>query len=196
MVERILLVRHAEAESNAANVLNGDPQVHVPLTGRGREQARALGDRLSDKEVHAVVTSEFPRAVETAQLATDGRDEIPTVVLPELNDPRGGAWEGRDLDDYLAWAAEAAPDDAPPGGESMRQVFARVAAAWVAILRRPERVLLVVGHGLPISVTLAAVRADLDDRSVYDRIENAQVFEVSRAELERATERIERAVAG
>ncbi len=194
MVARAFVARHAESESNAANVLNGDPSVAVALTERGRAQATELRAALRDEVLDLVVTSEFPRTIETADLVLGDR-VVPRVVLAELNDPRGGEWEGMDLDAYLRWAAAAGADDAPPGGESLRSVFARIASALRAIERRPEGVALVIGHGLPISTALAAVEGELDDRAVYPPVPHAVPFVLAREQLDLAARRIERAVA-
>ncbi len=57
---RLYLVRHAQAAP-------GEPDELRPLTREGREQARALGERLRDEEARpdAVVTSPLLRARET-----------------------------------------------------------------------------------------------------------------------------------
>jgi phosphohistidine phosphatase len=62
---KLLLVRHAEAAA-------GEPDALRPLTPRGREDARALGERLAAAGVRpaVVVTSPLLRARETgAELA-------------------------------------------------------------------------------------------------------------------------------
>ena len=84
MTERLLLSRHAESESNARREVNGTlGPVH--LTETGREQARALGEALAGEPIELCLTSEFPRTIETAALALEGRD-IRQVVLPGLNE--------------------------------------------------------------------------------------------------------------
>jgi phosphohistidine phosphatase len=57
---RLYLVRHAQAAS-------GEPDDLRPLTPEGREQARALGERLRDDDARpdAVLTSPLLRARET-----------------------------------------------------------------------------------------------------------------------------------
>lgn len=57
---RLYLVRHAQAAP-------GEPDELRPLTREGREQARALGERLRDEDVHpdALLTSPLLRARET-----------------------------------------------------------------------------------------------------------------------------------
>jgi phosphohistidine phosphatase SixA len=56
---RLFVVRHAEAAP-------GDPDELRPLTGAGRAAARALGDRLAEHELDAVLSSPLLRARETA----------------------------------------------------------------------------------------------------------------------------------
>ncbi|MEJ7569490.1 MAG: histidine phosphatase family protein [Gaiellaceae bacterium] len=56
---RLFLVRHAEAAS-------GQPDELRPLTAAGREQARALGERLASASPAIVLSSPLLRARETA----------------------------------------------------------------------------------------------------------------------------------
>ena len=56
---RLILVRHAHSDP-------GDPDELRPLSARGREEARALGERLAADAPDAVVSSPLLRARETA----------------------------------------------------------------------------------------------------------------------------------
>ena len=56
---RLILVRHAHSDP-------GDPDELRPLSARGREEARALGERLATERPDAVVSSPLLRARETA----------------------------------------------------------------------------------------------------------------------------------
>ena len=56
---RLFLVRHAHSDP-------GDPDELRPLSARGREQARELGERLAELAPALVVTSPLLRARETA----------------------------------------------------------------------------------------------------------------------------------
>ena len=56
---RLILVRHAHADP-------GDPDELRPLSVRGREEARALGEQLAAERPDAVVSSPLLRARETA----------------------------------------------------------------------------------------------------------------------------------
>jgi 2,3-bisphosphoglycerate-dependent phosphoglycerate mutase len=93
---------------------------------------------------------------ETADIALAGRD-VPRLVDPRLNDPRYGAFEGGDIEQYRGWAAAVTSAAVPePAGESRLAVVERYASAFQDLLRRPEDTVLVVFHSLPLSYALAA----------------------------------------
>ena len=188
-MENAILARHGETEINVRGTVNGDPAVAVALTDRGREQARRLGGLIADEPIELCVTSEFGRVIETADLALGGRD-VPRLVLPELNDVRYGEYEGRSFDDYLAWARSAQPEDVVTGGESRAQIARRYVRAFRTILARPERVVLVVTHGLPIEYVRNAV-AELDPTPVLDPAPFAEPYRLDAETLGRAIDRLE-----
>src|SRR3954471_11997879 len=120
-----ILSRHGESEFSARAALNGDVGVACPLTPRGREEARALGAALADEPLGLCVTSQFERAQETADEALRGRD-VPRLVLPAVNDPLYGPYEGGALEAYRAWATAAPSSAVPgPGGESRAAIVER-----------------------------------------------------------------------
>ena len=73
-MERAILVRHAESAASAKGLLNGDPYRYVPLTKKGRQQARHLGELLKEQPIGLGITSRFPRTRETADIALEGED--------------------------------------------------------------------------------------------------------------------------
>lgn len=154
-MERALFVRHGESEFSVKALVNGDPSVACGLTEVGRQQARQLGERLQGEPIGLCVVTEFPRTTETADLIL-GDLAVPRLVLPELNDPFYGDFEGKALADYRAWAASHGPEDAPPGGGETRLAIAsRYVRGFRILLERPESTLLVVCHSLPIAFALA-----------------------------------------
>jgi probable phosphoglycerate mutase len=189
-VERALLVRHGESVLSARRLVSGLADVRCPLTEEGVAQARALGEELVGKEIDLCVTSELERTRETADIALAGR-EVVRIALPELNDPLYGSYEGGPLDAYLAWAhASDSATEPPGGGEARRAIVARYARGFRTILERPERVVLVVTHSLPIAYVLLALAGRDPDRRV-PLVEYAKPHVVTRAELRRAVARLE-----
>ena len=188
MIE-VVLARHGEAESNAAGVMNGDPSLPVDLTETGRRQARELGRALSGEPIDLCVTTDFRRTVRTAELALEGRG-VPTRVVADLNDPLAGEWEGMSLEDYFVWARAASPHEAPPGGESLHEVTERYCRGFRTLLAGPERRVLAVIHGLPISIVLHAT-GEAEGRTIYPVVPNATPHRLDAGELGLAVERIE-----
>jgi broad specificity phosphatase PhoE len=188
-MEHVLLARHAESEFSVRGLTNGDPEIEVALTERGREQARALGERLAGTAIDLCATSEFQRAQETADLALEGRG-VPRLVVPELNDIRFGEFEGRLLADYRAWARAHGPEDEVPGGESRAESVRRYVTAWQTIVARPERTILVVAHSLPIRYVVNAAAGGFP-KPAMEQVPYAEALPLSAAELTQAVERLE-----
>jgi len=159
VTERLLLSRHAESESGVLGEVNGDLRFPSRLTGAGREQARALGRTLAGEEIDLCATSEFPRTVETADLALEGRG-VPRLVLPDLNEIGFGAFEGGPLADYRVWAvAHGSGEDGPGGAESRLGAARRFARAFRELIGREEPTVLVVVHALAIRYLLSGPAA-------------------------------------
>jgi broad specificity phosphatase PhoE len=75
----VILVRHAEKETDPA-VLNGRPDLAVPLSAAGKERAKALADRLKDAGVTAIYTSPADRTKQTAGPLADVLGITPKVI--------------------------------------------------------------------------------------------------------------------
>ena len=190
-MEQAILARHGESEFSARRLMNGDPAVEVGLTDAGREQAKRLGRLLAQTPIDLCVVSEFLRTRATADLALAGR-HVPRVVMPELNDPRAGSYEGGALDDYREWAHAHGPLEVPPGGgESRADVARRLARAYASVAARDEGTILVVGHSLPIAYALNAARGRNPTAKV-DLLDYGEPHSLSREELVRAAKVLER----
>jgi phosphohistidine phosphatase len=80
---QVFLIRHADAVPETLAL--GDPHRH--LTPHGREQARAIGDRLRwhDCEPTHLWSSPLVRAIQTAELVASGvHSTLPIEALPAL----------------------------------------------------------------------------------------------------------------
>jgi probable phosphoglycerate mutase len=183
-VRRLLAARHGESELSAKALVNGDPGVACPLTELGRGQARALGAALADERIDLCVVTEFERVRETAALALAGRD-VPFLVLPELNDPRYGEFEGGSIVVYREWAWARGPLDAPKGGENRGELAGRYARGFRTLADRPEDTTLLVAHSLPLAY-LRDAAGGTAPRSRMDMVDYAQVLRLEAAEVERA----------
>lgn len=115
----ITLVRHGETEWSASGKHTG--RSDIPLTAKGEEAARKLGDRLRDKSFAAVWSSPSSRACRTAELAG-----FAVEVKPDLAEWDYGAYEGLKTKEILVerpgWSLFR---DGCPGGESVAEAGAR-----------------------------------------------------------------------
>lgn len=151
---RWFLVRHGQTDWNAAGRAQG--QLPAPLNATGHAQAQAIAARLRPERFTAVYASDLRRVTQTAAPIMRGRN-VPLTTLPALREKSLGVWEGLTFAEIEAkyadqYAALFSGDDswAPPGGESDRQLFERVAAGVERLLEthgRDEGDLLVVAHG-------------------------------------------------
>jgi broad specificity phosphatase PhoE len=187
---RAILARHGESVFSARGLLNGDPAVPGGLTAAGLEQARVLGEMLSDQAIDLCVTSELERTIATADEALCGR-EVPRLVIPDLNDPRYGPFEGGELAAYRAWAVSAGSTESPgDGGESRAGIVGRYARAFRELVSLPAETIVVVIHSLPI----AYARTARDGRPPMQRMpfaEYATPYRFTSHELERVADVLE-----
>jgi broad specificity phosphatase PhoE len=184
-----LFARHAESAANVTHVLSSDPSHSVPLTARGRAQARELGARLANLKINLAVTSRFLRTRQTVDVALIGRD-VPVLVEPDLDEVRAGSFDGRPIETYWAWKEDHAPSERFPQGESLSDAVRRFANALRHLLRREEVVTLIVAHesALRYLVTAAAEPAS---PPTDVSIPNAALYLFDERALQRAVERLD-----
>lgn len=123
MTVEVHLVRHGESKWNLQKRLTG--WTDVALTERGRLQAQALRDKLSDHNYTQVWSSDLQRAWQTAALAGFKRHER-TAALREFD---FGVYEGKRwdqlprklIDEFVDFEHFIAPD-----GESGAQFYQRI----------------------------------------------------------------------
>ena len=148
----LLIVRHGETALNAARVLQ---PADTPLSARGLAQAKALAQRLAERRIALILSSDLPRALRTAQ-AISARNGTMVQVTPLLRERNFGDLRGQPYDTLPSDPLRMR--DAPPNGESADEFEARVAQAFAEIVRRRAELaddLVVVTHGLVIGAMLA-----------------------------------------
>jgi len=118
------LVRHGETTHSRDGLLAG--WADVPLTETGVAQAAAVAPLLAAERFASVWSSDLSRAVRTARLAWG--DALPEPRLREIN---FGGLEGlpwATLDEAQRRALASFSGFAPPGGETIEAMRARVHA--------------------------------------------------------------------
>jgi phosphoserine phosphatase len=174
-VTTILLARHGESDWNRDRRWQG--HADRPLTDLGREQARALAERLAATELDAVYSSDLERARETAAIVAEPH-QLPVRELSDLREVDVGSWSGltraeaeeRFPHAFRRWTeGQEGWDD----GETYEQLSERVVGALLAIAaRHPRDRVLLVAHGGSIrAVHAAALGLDVHTYRRIQRVE-------------------------
>src|SRR5258708_4133503 len=163
---RLWLVRHGLTEWNAQQRFCGHSD--VPLSARGRVQARWLARRLEKEAISTIYTSDLARARETATIIASQRTPALQVkVSAAWREMAFGAWEGLtyseiadQFKDQLGFFSD--PEHfSPPNGESLAHLLQRVQAELAAIPYSDDMQMkgdpVIVSHGGPLPILLSSI---------------------------------------
>mmetsp|Transcript_5699 Transcript_5699/g.19385 ORF Transcript_5699/g.19385 Transcript_5699/m.19385 type:complete len:236 (+) Transcript_5699:3-710(+) len=156
-IVRLLLIRHGQVIPPSPDCLYGG--MDVPLSDFGRRQATAAAEHVADTPLHAVFASPLSRArfgaeevVKAVAARTSAEPEL--IIDDGFREIDRGLWGGRDRAEIEAEAPgglerlKVDAEFAPPEGETMLQLQARVRRAMDAALERtpPGSTSAVVSH--------------------------------------------------
>lgn len=150
-----LLVRHAATAVTGKVMTGRNPG--VVLTEEGSEEAEALAEYLSQFQIEALYCSPLQRACDTGRPLSKAL-RIPLRICQSLNELDFGAWTGLTVDKLQAvpqWQRfnNFRSTTAPPGGELMLEVQARMVKLMEA-LRLQHRMAVLVTHADVIRATV------------------------------------------
>ena len=182
----LALVRHGQSEWNALGLWTG--LTDISLNDIGREEARHSAEAISSIRFHVAYTSVLQRAQQTLDeiLQATGNTGILIFRDAALNERDYGdltgknKWEVRDQygeEQFLKWRRSWDYD--VPGGESLKDVYARVVPYFEATilprLKRGENV-LVVAHGNSLRALVKHLESLSEDEVVSLEIGTAEVY--------------------
>jgi len=175
-------------------------RLDLALSAHGRHQANALAVRLSELPLAAVYASPARRALQTAHPIASAQGLSP-IEHPALHELDFGELEGLTYEEiatrhpqlYASWMREPTRVSFP-GGESYRELRARVLAAAAELAERHRgATFAAVTHGGPIRALLASCLAMADEAvfrldqqhgaiSIVDWIEDTPLVRVVNAD--------------
>ena len=149
---RIIAIRHGETAWNVDTRIQG--QLDIPLNTVGRWQASRVAQALAQESIQAIYASDLLRAWETAGAIAQATG-LPLQAHEGLRERGFGDFQGKTFAEIEAlwpehsrqWRARH-PEWAPPGGESLIALRARIveAASELAARHLGEQIVL-VAHG-------------------------------------------------
>jgi probable phosphoglycerate mutase len=162
----VVLVRHGETDWNRDMRVQG--WAASPLNDRGRAQARDVGRALADDyDVDRLVASDLRRTRETTAHLRSAASFPDPEFSHDWRERCFGAFQGltdeqvfHEFPEHDASLGMVGLESTPERGESLLDVHERVTTAWEGIVETadPDETVLVVTHGGPIYLVLAAVR--------------------------------------
>ena len=160
----IAFVRHGQTELNRRGRLQG--RLDAPLSALGAEQAAALARGFASDPIARVLASPLQRARETAS-AIAAPHGLTVEVDDRLIELDYGEWDGLALtdvspDSWALWRDD--PNFAPPGGERLSDVTARVVSFCTDVLT--DDLVIAVSHVSPIKAAVCAALG-VDERTTW-----------------------------
>ena len=154
---RLIIVRHAQSESNYAHFYAA--ATNINLTELGRKQADETAKYLKDTHIDIAYSSNLVRVVQTAKPIVRGRN-IPFIITEDLREINGGGFEGITYDEIherhpyerYMWDNDIV-NCYCPNGESFYDVYNRIAPTFDKIINSNRgKTVLVATHACPIRV--------------------------------------------
>ena len=149
---RIIAIRHGETAWNVDTRIQG--QLDIPLNTVGRWQASRVAQALAQESIQAIYASDLLRAWETAGAIAQASG-LPLQAHEGLRERGFGDFQGKTFAEIeVLWPEQSRqwrarhPEWAPPGGESLIALRARIVqtANELAEKHRGEQIVM-VAHG-------------------------------------------------
>ena len=171
---RLVLIRHAHSEANAAGILSGRlPDVH--LSEKGLAQSEKLAERLGNFPIASLRISPMERCFETISpwinsVLLPSNPKFAPIIDQELTEVDYGSWSGRKLAVLSRNKMWKIVQESPsrmyfPGGEGIAQMQSRaMKSVHEAVSLKARGSVVIVSHGDVIkSIVASALGMHLDE---------------------------------
>lgn len=157
----LYIIRHGETLWNREDRFQGSTD--IPLSDRGRAQARRVADYLADKPLDAIYSSPLSRALDTARAVAE-KVGLEVQIVDDLQEINVGQWSGKtwaEIEDIWPelkrkWIENPLLSGPPPGGEDYNDFRRRCVDALdgIAAAHADSDQVAVVCHGGVIRAVL------------------------------------------
>jgi len=181
-MERLFIVRHGEINFNTEGRYAGS--VDVELNGKGLRQARDIANEVSGLNIDFIISSPFKRCGRMANIIHEIIN-APIVIMDEFRERGVGVFEGLTREEAKRkypelWAKNITRiyNDAPPGGETIKEVENRVFAGLKKVREKYDgKNVLIVTHAF-VGKMIHKFFHDMTKKQFFEyKIDNAKVIE-------------------
>lgn len=175
-MKTVYFVRHGEAAANAAGIVAG-AELDSPLTQKGKEQAKRVGQDLKAKNIELIISSPISRALNTAKIIAEQIGYEPGKIIESslFTERTVGIYSAIPYPEYRAIIDSGKADASVETVAAMHQRV-REGLNWIKTLKE-GRILIVSHSGTGKVVRLLASGVHLSKLHTIGGIKNAEVFE-------------------
>lgn len=179
---KLLLIRHGQSTGNVnPSAYLTTPDSKIPLTEKGEEQARAVGEQLRNMKVDYMYRSPFKRTRDTSNLILEKIGEVPvkeSVVIKEQQWPAFKSLKEREI--FMKRREMSGEPFFFKEGtyESWNDVALRAELflTQLTLTHDPDDVIVIVSHECFLRMLLMVLDGVPYDKS-YQKIENCKIIE-------------------
>ena len=155
-----ILIRHGETSLNRDRLIGG--HTDVPLTLKGRNQAKKIAPLMVNYQFDVVITSSLIRSQETADILFP---KAPQIAIADLKERDWGDLEMKPQTQQIPY------EETPPNGEPWSVFCQRIVSALNQILQRYERPVIVAHSGV-----FRVIRQLASGSPYGERVRNVEPF--------------------
>ncbi len=156
-------IRHGEAETNLTGSINTDPSKAFHLTDKGVSQVESSAQGLKDKKIDIIITSPFPRCLETKDIIQKSLNIKDDCIFVDKRIGElvvGDIYEGKTWQEYAKSFNDVSERffSAPHGGETLYDINKRVGEFIYEIEEKyKDKNILIVSHEATITALYTVV---------------------------------------
>lgn len=164
-ITTLYLVRHGHTKATELGLLYSD--VKIEITPKGEKQAQAAAQYVAASKPQKIICGQAVRVIQSCR-PLEQETGLTAEVVDGFEEWQVGEWEGRtyldikknDDEQYHSWCADPIKN-APPGGESIKQLSHRIAESVKALISSPsycgKSIAMVTHSGIIRSVLVYAL---------------------------------------
>ncbi|MFA6315383.1 MAG: class I tRNA ligase family protein [Candidatus Paceibacterota bacterium] len=170
------VMRHGEAENNAAHLLDSESNSTSHLTTKGQDDVKNAANSLKKSKIDIIYYSPLARTKETATIVKEtlGLADDKFIADERLREMDQGQWSGRSAVEFdEKFPLHERFDELPDGVEDYTQIRRRVGDLLYEIENKHKNQnILFVTHGSPAMMLMSVGQGYSKEQTIRNEIEN------------------------
>ena len=165
----LIFVRHGQTYSNIKDICDDNPKIKTKLTKKGEKQAKKAAEILKNKKFDIILTSEFFRTNETADIINQYHS-VKIKVDKKLDDRKTG-FTGKPEKEFIKFLKDSEDfwNAKHKNGESFEEEKKRLISFLKNLKNNKYNTILIVTHGEPIQII----------KGYFDNLNNKEMLNIT-----------------